>query len=163
MNAKQAISTAMNLGQMIMARYLGDLSDADLLRRPGPGCNHIAWQLGHLISSQAGILNGLVPNAAPELPAGFGEKHDKAHSGSDNPQEFCTKAEYLDLMQRLHQATKTALDAADEATFDEPSPEFLRNFLPTKGEAWMLIGTHPIMHAGQFVPVRRALGKPIVI
>ena len=163
MDAKQAIKSAMNLSQMIMARYLGDLSDADLLRRPGPGCNHIAWQLGHLITSQAGILNGLVPGAAPELPPGFQEKHDKANSGSDNPQDFRKKDEYLQLMQSLHAATVQALDASDPAELDQPSPEFLRNFLPTRGEAWMLIGTHPIMHAGQFVPVRRALGKPVVI
>lgn len=163
MNAKDAISSAINLSQMIMSRYLGDLSDADLMQRPGQGCNHIAFQLGHLISSQAGILNGLVPNAAPELPAGFKEKHDKANCASDNPADFCSKATYLDLMQKLNEATLKALNSIDEKELDEPSPEFLRNFLPTKGQAWMLIGTHPIMHAGQFVPVRRALGKPVVI
>jgi len=24
----------------------------------------------------------------------------------------------------------------------------------------MLLGNHPVMHAGQFVPIRRKLGKP---
>jgi hypothetical protein len=28
---------------------------------------------------------------------------------------------------------------------------------------FILIATHPMMHAGQFVPVRRALGKPVAI
>jgi hypothetical protein len=28
---------------------------------------------------------------------------------------------------------------------------------------YLLIANHPLMHAGQFVPVRRALDKPVVI
>jgi hypothetical protein len=31
------------------------------------------------------------------------------------------------------------------------------------GDVFMLIGAHPMMHAGQFVVVRRAAGKPVVI
>jgi hypothetical protein len=34
---------------------------------------------------------------------------------------------------------------------------------PTVGHIYLLIATHQLMHAGQFVPVRRALGKPVVI
>ena len=50
-------------------------------------------------------------------------------------------------------------------------PTILTNLLPKIGEKcspkakdiWCLIATHGLMHAGQFVPVRRALGKPVVI
>jgi len=163
MNAKGAISATINLSQMILTQYLSDLDDADLLRRPSPGCNHLAWQLGHLISSEVGILSALVPGAAPELPAGFKEQHDKTHTTSDSPADFCTKAKYLELIEQVHTATKQALEAYDETQFDLPAPESFRGFMPTNGDVWVLIGTHPIMHAGQFVPVRRALGKPIVI
>jgi hypothetical protein len=34
---------------------------------------------------------------------------------------------------------------------------------PTAGHIYLLIATHGLMHAGQFVPVRRKLGKPVVI
>jgi hypothetical protein len=34
---------------------------------------------------------------------------------------------------------------------------------PTMASMFILTATHPLMHAGQFVPVRRALGKPVVI
>lgn len=163
MNAQQAISATMDLSQMVLKQYVGDLSDAELLKRPGPGCNHIAWQLGHLISSECGLLNSIAPGAAPELPAGFKEKHEKGNAGSDNPQDFCTRQQYLDLIDKVHAASVKALNATTEAALDQPSPEQFRKMFPTVGSIWVLIATHQLMHAGQFVPVRRALGKPIVI
>ena len=61
MNAKDAIRSTMDLSLTVLNSYVSDLSDADLLRRPAPGCNHLAWQLGHLISSEAGLLNAVCP------------------------------------------------------------------------------------------------------
>lgn len=163
MNARQAISSTMDTSLMVLKQYIGDLSDAELLKRPGPGCNHIAWQLGHLIASECGILESLIPGAAPELPAGFKEKHDKTNAGSDDPQDFYTKQQYLDLIDKVHAASVKALNSVADADFDQPAPESFRAWFPTAGQVWILIATHPLMHAGQFVPVRRALGKPIVI
>ncbi len=163
MNQREAISSAMDIGAMVVKQYIGDLNDADLLQRPGKGCNHIAYQLGHLIASECGMLESLVPGAAPELPAGFKEKHDKANCESNDPKDFCTKQQYLDLLDKVGAATRKALNAASDADFDQPAPETFRAWFPTAGQVWVLIATHPMMHAGQFVPVRRALGKPVVI
>jgi hypothetical protein len=163
MNTRQAITSTMDLSLTALRKYIGDLSDAELLTRPGKGCNHIAFQLGHLIVSENGILNGLVPGAGVELPAGFREKHDKANSASDNSQDFCTKQQYLDLIDKVHAASVKALNATSDADLDQPAPESFRKMFPTAGNVWILIATHPMMHAGQFVPVRRALGKPVVI
>ena len=51
MNDKNALQLALVSTQGMVPMYLGDLSDADLLVRPVPGANHIAWQIGHVISS----------------------------------------------------------------------------------------------------------------
>jgi hypothetical protein len=56
-----------------------------------------------------------------------------------------------------------ALESFPEAELDSPAPESLRSFCPTMGHVFSLIANHPLMHAGQFVVVRRQLGKPIVI
>ncbi|MEZ6104820.1 MAG: hypothetical protein R3B96_01570 [Pirellulaceae bacterium] len=45
MNAKDVIKTALGTADMIGMAYVNDLSDAELMRRPHPGCNHINWQL----------------------------------------------------------------------------------------------------------------------
>lgn len=163
MNTRETISATMDISLLVLKSYVGDLTDAELLQRPGKGCNHIAWQLGHLISSECGLLDGVNPGAAPELPAGFKEKHGKENATSDDPKDFCTKQQYLDLIDSVHAASVKALNATSDADFDKPSPEHLRKMFPTVGIVWVLIATHPMMHAGQFVPVRRALDKPVVI
>ena len=163
MNTKDAIRGTAQLSSMVMTSYVGDLSDADLMLRPGPGCNHLAWQLGHLVSSECNLLEGIQPGAAPELPEGFAAKHSKEATGVDDPSQFYTKQEYLDLMEKSQAASLAALEKLSESDLDEPSPESLRQMFPTVGHVYLLIATHQLMHAGQFVPVRRALGKPVVI
>ena len=61
MNAKDAIRSSANLSSMVLKTYVSDLDDADLMRRPGDGCNHLAWQLGHLISSEVQLLENVAP------------------------------------------------------------------------------------------------------
>ena len=52
MNAKDVIKYNLRVADMGWSTLLSDLSDADLLVRPSPAANHLAWQLGHLISSE---------------------------------------------------------------------------------------------------------------
>jgi hypothetical protein len=163
MDARDAIRATMEMGSMVLKQYISDLSDSDLMVRPGKGCNHIAYQLGHLIVSECSLLEMVAPAAAPELPAGFKEAYKKEDSDCDDPQKFCSKQQYLDLFDKVNAATLKALNAASEADLDKPGPEKFRQICPTVGTVYVLIATHPLMHAGQFVPVRRALDKPIVI
>lgn len=163
MDAKSAIKEAFGLSNMVLNSYIGDLTDAELLKRPGKDCNHIAWQLGHLISSECGLLNAIQTGAAPKLPEGFDQKHSKENAVSDNPTDFLTRQQYVDLAARVHEAVINCLDACPVEKLDDPSPEHFRGMFPTMGSMFLLIATHPMMHAGQFVPVRRELGKPVVI
>ncbi len=163
MNGKDAIRETLNLSAFVLKSYVGDFTDAELLKRPGPGCNHLAWQLGHLIASECGLLNAIRPGSAPELPAGCAEQHGKNNTASDDPAQFLTNQQYLDLADKVHAATLAVLDAYPEPDFAKASPENFRKMFPTMGSIFILIATHPMMHAGQVVPIRRALGKPVVI
>jgi len=163
MDAHGAIRSAMNISSMILKSYLGDLEDSDLMSRPGEGCNHLAWQLGHLISAEHDLLESICPGTAASLPEGFAEQHNKEKVGDDDPAKFCTKEEYLAQMDRVRVATDAALDKLSAGDLDQPSPEHFRKMFPTVGDVFMLISTHGLMHAGQFVPVRRRAGKPIAI
>ena len=163
MNAREAIRLNLDQGDSITRMYLADLSDTELLVRPVPACNHITWQLGHLISSEVDLLNSVCPGQGAELPAGFKEKHSKEQIGCEDASQFFTKQEYQDLLAKVHASTAAALDGLSDADLDQPSPEWLRKHFPTVGQMFTLIGSHPMMHAGQFVVVRRALGKPVLI
>lgn len=161
--AKDALLTNLEMGLFVLKSYLSDLSDADLLRRPAPKANHLAWQLGHLIASEHQMVNLVVPGSMPPLPAGFAENHDKAAAGVDDPSRFLNKAGYLELFDQQRAATKKVLSELSEADLDKPGPEPLRRVAPTVGALFVLLGSHPMMHAGQFAVVRRMLDKPILI
>src|SRR5262245_2743403 len=88
MNTQDAIRKTLKTSSIVLSRYVDDLSDVELMQRPGPGCNHIAWQLGHLIASENQLLESVAPGAGIELPAGFVEQHSKDTTGDDNPQHF---------------------------------------------------------------------------
>ncbi len=163
MNAKDAFRSSSKLSSMVLKTYISDLDDADLMRRPGEGCNHLAWQLGHLISSEIHLLNNVVPGEGTELPDGFADAHSKEQSNNDDPAGFHGKETYIELFDKVRAASLAALDAYAESDLDNPAPEDFRNFCPTMGDMFTLIANHPMMHAGQFVIVRRQLGKPILM
>ena len=163
MNTQQAIQASAATSDMILKAYVSDLDDADLFRRPAEGCNHIAWQLGHLITSEYNLLNMLKPGAAPELPEGFAAKHDKETAGDDNHDHFCTKQEYLELYDKLRAASAKAVESVSDEELDAENPkEEFREMIPTVGAMFVLMASHPMMHVGQFVPVRRAADKPVL-
>jgi len=162
MNAKDTFQAHMDMGLFILNQYVSDLSDAELLTRP-TGSNHLAWQLGHLITSESALLGMICPGKETKLPAGFAERHAKETTGVDDPTQFNTKQEYVDLYAQVRAASKQALSEMPDAELDAPSPERLRGRFPTVGSVFMLIGMHPTMHAGQFAVVRRMLGKPVLI
>ena len=162
MQTKDAIRAAMDLSAMVYKGYLSDLDDEQLMIRPGEGCNHLAWQTGHLIAAEVSLLESICPGKGAQLPDGFAEAHSKENASSDDPARFETKTRYFELMEQIRQATLKALEELPDEDLDKPSPENMREFCPTFGHMFLLIGTHPMMHAGQAVPIRRQVGKPVL-
>ena len=109
------------------------------------------------------MLESVCPGAAATLPDGFAAAHSKETTGDDDPAHFQTKAEYLRLFQVSREATAAALAKLTPADLDAPGPERFRDFFPTVGDVFILLANHPLMHAGQMVPIRRSLGLPVAI
>jgi hypothetical protein len=163
MQAKDAIKIALSSTQHMLPMYLADMSDADLLVRPVPAANHIAWQLGHLISAEIELMRGQLKNAAyPELPAGWKEQHSAKNAAMDPPKGFATKAEYLSNFEKVRSATLTALSKLSDADLERPTQGDMAKFAPNVAAMFLLIANHDLMHAGQFTVVRRKLGKPVI-
>lgn len=164
MNAKDVLKSALNQNHYVLTTYLSDLSDTDLLVRVVPSANHIAWQLGHLITAETVYFLKQIPGAkVPELPAGFAELYTKETSKSESTKGLSTKAEYLSLLGKVREATLAALDSLPEADLDKPVTGDIARIAPTVGALILLTANHEMMHAGQFVAVRRKLGKPVLI
>ena len=163
MNVKDAINHELGMSEHLVNRYLADLSDADLLLRPVDGMNHIAWQLGHLIASERSFVESVRPGSSPALPEGFAENHNKEASKSNDSSKFLSKAEYLRLMKAQRDATRRVLDGMSDTDLDAPAPERWKTMWPTVGLVLSMAGSHVLMHVGQWVAVRRKLGKPVTV
>lgn len=162
MTAKDVIENGINMGHMVLTTYLSDLDDADLMVRSVPGVNHIAWQLGHLIASENKMMTD-VGCRMPDLPDGLAESYTKDTSSSDDAGKFHTKEQYLTWMAEQREGTMAALAATTDEELSKPAPEAMREYAPTVGAVFNMIGIHALMHVGQFVPVRRKQGKPVTI
>jgi hypothetical protein len=165
MQAKDVIKQSIGTADMMMSKYLEDLDESAFLLRPVGGMNHIAWQMGHLISSQRGSIEGIKSGSCPPLPEGFEAKHDqKTTTTLDDPAAFHTKAEYLAVWKSQREALKALVESLTDADLDAPAPERLQKMCPNVGLALNLIaGVHPLMHVGQFVAVRRKLEMPVAM
>ncbi len=162
MSAKNMIRSSIQSSEFIINAYTDGLSDRDLLVRAVPGMNHIAWQLGHLIVAENQIANLVQPGSSPALPEGFAEAYTRETTKIDDPSKFHTLAEYQSIWKTQRAATLAVFDAVPESDYgrtDEKFPQWAK----TVGELLVLVGNHPLMHAGQFVAVRRLLDKPVAI
>ncbi|MFQ3651798.1 MAG: DinB family protein, partial [Gemmataceae bacterium] len=140
-----------------------DLSDTDLLVRPVPQANHIAWQVGHLILTECSLADFLPAAHYPSLPEGFAAQHNKEMAGKEPATGFLERAAYVSLFNQAREATLCGLAALSEADLDRPLNGPLAQLAPTLGALILLQSNHTLMHAGQFSVVRRKLGKPVLL
>ncbi len=163
MDSKAPIHQSLNLSNRVFTAYLTDLSDADFFARPVEGMNTIAWQVGHLISSERSMIEAVHPGISPALPEGFAEAHGKETTTLDDPAKFHSKDEYLNLFHAQREATLAALEAMSDSDLDKPAPERMARLASNLGEVINMAGLHVLMHVGQFVAVRRLAKKPVAI
>jgi hypothetical protein len=159
MDAKQSIRSSLAHADMIVDAYLADLAPKEMLARAVPGSNHIAWQLGHLISSERYIIDKALPGSLPPLPAGFDDRHSDAKAASDDPSSFLSKDEYRRIARDVRASVLALLDSLSPADLDRPVTGGLPPTVKTVGDAFLFLGPHWLMHAGQWAVLRRSLGR----
>lgn len=163
MDSREAVRINLATADFVMRTYLEDFTDEELMTRPAPAANTLAWQLGHLIVNEHQFVDAIAPGKAPRLPAGFAKHHAKSNVASNDPGEFCAKDSYLGLWAEVRRVLLEVLDSMNDADFEKPAPEWMRPYAPTVGHAFVMQGVHESMHSGQFAVARRLLGKPVRI
>ena len=159
MGPKDVILKNLELSDLIIKKYLDDLSDADLKLEAVEGMHSIAVQLGHLIAGERMFVEYVSPGLSPELPAGFADSHSLKAETKDR--KLATKDEYVKLWDAQRAATKQALEDVSDGELEDTRDGKLPPFAPTVGDLLNLTALHPVMHSGQFVAVRRMLKKAI--
>lgn len=155
MTPQQAIRKGLEMADFVCMRYLNDLSDEELFQRAAPGINHINWQIGHLIESEHRLMSMIHPSQ-PDLPDGFAEKYSRDKVTTDDPQQFLNKETLMATYQEQRSATLQALAETSDDGLDEPTGI---DYAPTVADLISMQGSHWLMHAGQWVVVRRQLGR----
>jgi DinB superfamily len=159
MNVKDSIRSQLGIAEFMLDAYVADLTPAELLMRPAPDANHTAWQLGHLIASEVWLVEAGAPGTMPALPGGFAERHSKDTAASDKPADFLSKDEYLKLAKTVRAGTLQVLDNLSEADLDKPVAGRVPPFVKWAGDSFVMVGAHWLMHSGQWVVLRRTLGR----
>jgi hypothetical protein len=159
MNFNDGVRQQFAVADFFVESYLTDLTPAEMLKRPASGANHVAWQLGHLISAETRLVEAAKPGSMPPLPEGFAERHSKDTATSENPKDFLAKEEYLKLAKTVRMATLKALDSLSEAEMDKPASGRLPPFVKRAGDCLVVAAGHWVLHAGQWVVLRRELGR----
>jgi hypothetical protein len=157
MNAHDVIKFSLGSATHVVSSLLADLTDAELMKRAAPGCNHTNWQIGHCINGEHDRVENVLPHSMPPLPGGFAEKYSAATAASDDAAKFCNKAELLRVFAEQRAAALAALDKCSAADLDKPC----EGWTPTLGAMFTGMGSlHWLMHVGQWTVVRRELGRP---
>lgn len=159
MDTKQALLCSLTQADFVVDAYLKDLTTEELLVRPVPGANHIAWQLGHLISSERFFLEKIAPGTIAPLPSGFDAAHTKETAASDDPQAFLTKEEYLQIRQQVRGETLRLLAEMTPEDLDRPVQK-MPPVVKVHGDLFQFMAMHWLMHTGQWAITRRKIGRP---
>ena len=130
MTANDAIKTALLSTKQLLNWYLDDLSDPDLLVRPVPGANHVAWQLGHLVEGEVQLGGGLPGARYPELPSSLKGQYDKKTATGTPAAGYLTKSTYLEWFNKVRAATIANVDRLTDADLDKPNTGPMAKFAP---------------------------------
>lgn len=160
MDAREAIKLNLSLSEFISLGYLQDLGEDELFHRPAAGANHIIWQVGHLVTEEYDMLDTLFPGSMPHLPAGFAARYGKDKASIDERNSFDTLDVLLATYREVRAKTLELLDAQRDDDLDRRTPDRMQSYAPTIGAAFSMLGTHWVMHAGQWAVIRRQCGRP---
>ncbi len=159
MKPNDAIKLSIDTADLVARSYLEDLTDEEMMHRPAAGCNHIKWQIGHLIESDFRTIDSCCKGSMPALPEGFAKKYNKQTASIDDHEAFHRKAELMELYDQQRSAILKTLATLTPEELEKPAPETMRSYAPTVAAAFSLLGIHWAMHAGQWAVIRRQLGR----
>lgn len=162
MDIRDSLTTSLKTSAMVCGSYLNDLTDAEAMQRPHPQCNHVNWQVGHIIASEY-VMASACKGELPELPAGFSDRYSKQTAASDNADDFVPLSQLREIAAAQHEAILQIVVGMSDEDFDQPGPESMKSYAANLGALVAMMAAHWMMHAGQWVVLRRQLGREIVI
>lgn len=163
MNVSELLVTSLTRNAAMLKATIADFTDAELLTRPCADANHPAWQLSHLLLSEAQMISAASSAHKAIVPSKVATAGARENSASNDPSLFPTKAELLEAIDTVRAISIAWAQTLKDADLDTPGPEPMRAFLPTLGALSVILLEHTAMHIGQIQVARRKLGKPHIM
>ncbi len=155
MSSRENILYMLKVNQQVLKRLLDDITEEESLEQGADGHNHIRWQAGHIVHSNASILRrlgGIVEDS---------ERYEKLFGGgskiSDNPSVYPSMDE---LRARLYELQEQSITAAEKIS--DKALEADADWGDKKLPAWKPVSflcMHDFYHAGQIVNIRKILKR----
>ena len=157
---KDVLKQQFQMGANLVEMFSSDLSDEEYLFQPTEGGCHLTWILGHLADTQDWAVSQLTGQLR-RMSEAWIELFKGGATVFGDASRYPSRAQVEGLFRDTQAATLAALDAFDEARWDDPAPQGVpRDYFPTVGSVWSLLATHTFWHIGQLTVNRRMLGKP---
>ena len=161
MNLKKFVTVQMEMVRGMLLEWVKEIPEEKMTVRAIDGGVHLAWILGHLAWSEAGVLNKFVLEKENPMKH-LGKACRMGSTVVDDAGAYPSKAEALKLLEQVRSDTLKFLETVSEEDLDKPvkdaPPEF-KNW----GSVLALIASHEAHHNGQISIIWRQLGhKPKV-
>ena len=163
MKAVDYIKTEMEMSKAWVLGLFSDIMDAPLTEPTPNGGNHPWWIIGHMVYSEANILNCYIRGG--EHP--FAEWKETFAIGSQpkaDGEGYPPIEELLEKYESVRADTMAFIGSLTDEDLDKPSnaPEAAGPFFSTVGQCLAVMSMHLAFHGGQLADARRAAGRGIL-
>ncbi len=160
MNAVESIRCSMGMAHGFSEALVKDMADAPLVRATPKSGHHTYWLLGHLVVSEAAVLDLYL--------LGRGNRHESwvtmfgpGTSPTDRAYDGCAFDELFEALSLVRSELFSFIDTLSDSDLDKPCHE---NDWPgpsfgSVGECLNALSLHMLFHAGQVACARRAAGR----
>ncbi|MFH1687817.1 MAG: DinB family protein [bacterium] len=154
MTCKETLLYLLKTSQFISDKLIDDVSEEDSLVRGRDQSNHIRWQVGHLVYFGKYILflAGQGDESFRQLEGDFGYKSVVRDDGSG----YLALAELKEQLADVHRQLYEFVEKASDGELDKIVDEKKGTPVAEQIAFWSL---HETYHAGQIIPVGKALGR----
>lgn len=160
---KDVIIEQLQSGQLLIEKLTEDLSDAEYFVPPIEGANHVGWILGHMACSED-WASSLITGTRLRIPQSVHEVFKGGSKCIPDASKYPSRKEMDELFYNNRADTVEVLKTFDDDKWGDPSPEDVpRDFFPTLGSLWGMVGTHQFWHIGQITVCRAAMKKKPVL
>ncbi|HEV2438723.1 MAG TPA: DinB family protein [bacterium] len=153
MDDRALIQQQLGASRQILARCVGDVSEDEARRMPDPTLSPIVWQVGHLASADAFIMQRAGVAPASSVPAAYA---DLFKSGTGGKADYPPLDEVVRVFEDTHDALLRAIAEADLGAPDEGPLGLWTN----AAGLFAFANTHRWYHVGKINSLRALLGKP---